>query len=54
MIGTYLGENNTITFGDLTSKYADSGFSSINWVATKEDEGFGKLVEVLNVGIEDK
>lgn len=54
MIGAYLGENNTITFGDLTSKYADSGFSSINWVATKEDEGFGKLVEVLNVGIEDK
>ena len=54
MIGTYLGENNTITFGDLTSKYADSGFSSINWVVTKEDEGFGKLVEVLNVGIEDK
>lgn len=54
VIGTYLGENNTITFGDLTSKYAESGFSSINWVSTKEDEGYGKLVEVLNVGIEDE
>jgi hypothetical protein len=54
VIGTYLGENNTLTIGDLTSKYTDSGFSSINWVAAKEDEGYGKLVEVLDIGIEDK
>jgi|688.fasta_scaffold41850_2 hypothetical protein len=54
VIGTYLGENNTLTIGDLTSKYTDSGFSSINWVAAKEDEGYGKLAEVLDIGIEDK
>lgn len=49
----YLGENKTLTIGDMTAKYTHSGFSSINWINLPDDEGFGKMLQVSDIGIED-
>jgi hypothetical protein len=37
----------------MTAKYTQSGFSSINWVDLPDDEGFGKMLQVSDIGIED-
>jgi hypothetical protein len=28
----YIGANHTITIGDMTAKYTENGFSSIEWI----------------------
>lgn len=28
----YIGENDTITIGDMTAKYTENGYSSIEWI----------------------
>lgn len=53
-ITIYLGSNKTITIGDMTAKYTASGYSSISWIQTPDDEGFGKLAQVSDIGIEDR
>jgi hypothetical protein len=36
-VGIYLGSNHTITIGDMTAKYVETGFSEIQWVDMPED-----------------
>jgi hypothetical protein len=48
-----LGENNTLTIGDETAKYTESGFSSIKWMDMPDDEGFGKLAQISDIDVED-
>lgn len=50
----YLGVNRTMTIGDMTAKFTQSGFSSISWVAMPDDEGFGKMPQVTDIGLEDQ
>ena len=50
----YLGSNRTLTIGDMTAKFTQSGYSSISWIPIPDDEGFGKLAQVSDVGIEDQ
>ncbi len=38
----------------MTAKYTESGFSSIQWIDMPEDEGFGKLPKLTNIGMEDR
>ncbi len=45
-VTVYLGSNNTLTIGDMTAKYAQTGYSSIVWVALPDDEGYGKLAQM--------
>lgn len=50
----YLGTNKTLTIGDTTAKYSQSGFSSINWINMPDDEGFGKLLQISDLSLEDQ
>jgi hypothetical protein len=50
----YLGTNKTLTIGDTTAKYSQSGFSSINWINMPDDEGFGKLLQISDISLEDQ
>lgn len=50
----FVGENSTITIGDMTAKYTENGYSSIEWIDMPEDEGFGKLPRLTNIGMEDR
>jgi hypothetical protein len=50
----YLGQNRTLTIGDMTAKFTQSGYSSISWIAMPDDEGFGKMPQVSDIGIEDQ
>ena len=36
-VTVYLGENNTLTIGDMTAKYTQNGYSSIQWVDMPDD-----------------
>lgn len=42
-----------MTIGDMTAKYTQSGYSSINWISMPDDEGFGKMAQVQDIGIDD-
>ena len=53
-VGIYLGGNHTITIGDMTAKYVETGFSDIQWVEMPEDEGFGLLPRLSYIGMEDR
>ena len=33
----YIGKNDTITIGDMTAKYTENGYSSIDWIEIEED-----------------
>ena len=33
----YLGTNHSITVGDMTTKYVETGYSSIEWIDMPED-----------------
>ena len=35
----------------MTSKYTEEGFSSIQWIDMPEDEGFGKLPRLSDIGM---
>lgn len=37
----------------MTAKFTQSGYSSINWISMPDDEGFGKMPQVTDIGIED-
>ncbi len=50
-ICVYLGENQTITIGDMTAKYTQTGYSSIEWMSLPDDEGFGKMLQVSGIAI---
>ena len=52
-ISIYLGENKTITIGDMTAKFTQSGYSSIEWMTLPDDQGFGKMLQVSNIAVED-
>ena len=54
MVGIYLGDNQTITIGDMTAKYVETGFSDIQWIDMPEDEGFGLLPRLSYIGMEDR
>lgn len=53
IVSVYLGDNKTLTVGDITSKYTKEGFSSISWASTSAEEGYGLLADITNIGIED-
>jgi hypothetical protein len=38
----------------MTAKYTQTGYSSIEWMSLPDDEGFGKMLQVSNIAIEDK
>lgn len=46
-----MGENSTITIGGMTAKYTENGYSSIEWIDMPDDEGFGKLPRLSNIGM---
>jgi hypothetical protein len=50
----YLGANQTITIGDLTAKYTQSGYSSITWIEMPESGDYGKLARISDFTIEDR
>lgn len=37
----------------MTAKYTQTGYSSIEWMSLPDDEGFGKMLQVSNIAIED-
>lgn len=47
----YIGLNNSITIGDMTAKYTETGYSSIEWIDMPEEEGFGKLPKLKDIGM---
>lgn len=47
----FLGHNSSITIGDLTAKNTETGYSSITWIDMIEDEGFGKLPKINDIGM---
>mgnify|MGYP000925196148 FL=1 len=49
----YLGDNNTITIGDMTAKYTKYGYGGISWISMPDDEGFGRLPELVGIGVSD-
>ena len=49
-----MGQNHTITIGDMSAKYLETGFSDLQWVGMSEDEVFGLLPKLSEVGIEDR
>ena len=51
-VGIYLGGNHTITIGDMTAKYVETGFSEIQWIEMPEDEGFGLMPRLSYIGME--
>ena len=38
----------------MTAKFTQSGYSSISWIPIPDDEGFGKLAQLSDIGIEDQ
>ena len=47
----FIGSNLTITIGDMTAKFTESGYSSIEWIDMPEDESFGKLPKLKDIGM---
>lgn len=47
----YLGENNVITLGDLSSKNAEDGYSSITWLPLHEKQFL--MIDSLTIETED-
>jgi hypothetical protein len=37
----------------LTAKYTKFGYSGINWIPMPEDEGFGRMPEIIAIGFGD-
>ena len=52
-VTVFIGENQTLTIGDMTAKYTKTGYSSIQWIDMPDDEGRGKLPEISEIGFED-
>lgn len=51
-VTVFIGENMTLTIGDLTAKYTKTGYSSIQWIDMPDDEGKGKFPHISEIGFE--
>lgn len=38
----------------MTAKYTENGYSSIDWIEMEEEEGFGKLPKIKDIGMDDR
>lgn len=54
IVTVYLGKNNSLTIGELTAKYSQTGYAGITWMNMPEDDNFGKMPRITALSIEDE
>ena len=54
MITIYLGKQNKITIGELTTIYSQKGYGGVNWMAVEDDEIYGKLPILSGMMVESE
>lgn len=53
VVTVYIGQNKTLTIGDMTAKYSATGYSGISWIKLSSDDEEGKLAQITDIAIED-